>query len=245
MLLIVTPLVASAQQVDVRALFQKVASVYGATSGYVIRAQSSNTGRALSGGAGDPAFTRPPDPTAQNTVTLARSGKSMRYEAKSGVSGQTLIWITDSVTEWKYRPQQRQYTESTAMPWPAQAGPGPGLPGIDWTYFSKFRALPGVAQSATLVKTDTTCNGPTALVEIRIPETTEPVTERLWIQMDTGLVCRSEIHRVSSGRGGVSSWDRITTWTYEQVGGTVDPGLLSFQPPKSAKLVKRLPEIVP
>lgn len=229
-ILLFAALAAFAQEPDVRALFQKVASVYGATSNYVIRMQSSNTGRALGAAA---------DLVAINMITLTRSGKALRYEIKSGVTGQTLLWISDGVTEWRYSPQKRQYTESEAAAWPAEAGPGPGLAGLDWTYFSKFRALPGMALSATLVKTETTCGGPTALIEIRIPKTEDRITERLWIHTEKGLVCRSEVYRVRTGRGGLVNYDRITTWTYEQLGGTVDPGLFAFQPPKGTKLVKK------
>jgi len=243
-LLLFVAFTSPAGEPDVLALFQKVASVYGASSNYVVRVQSSNTGKALSAGVGDPRLTQP-DLLAVNSITVARSGKAMRYEIKSGVTGHTTIWITDGLREWRFRPAQRQYTESPAMAWPVEAGPGPGLPGIDWTYFSKFRALPGVILSASLLRMDTTCNGPTAVIEIRISQTEDRIIERLSIRTDTGRVCHSEVHRIRSGRGGIVTEERVTSWTYEQIGGPVDPALFVFEPPKDAKLVKKLDDVAP
>jgi hypothetical protein len=53
-------------------------------------------------------------------------------------------------------------------------------------------------------------------------------------------VCHSEVHRIRSGRGGIVTEERVTSWTYEQIGGPVDPALFVFEPPKGAKLVNKL-----
>src|SRR5262245_56868364 len=107
--LLMVPIAAHAQ--DVRALFDKVAAAYGASAIYVIRVQSSQIQWVP--GADGPA-SRP------NEIRLARSGKAMRYEITSAVTGRTLIWFTDGVTEWRYLPQERQYTESRAADWPVE-----------------------------------------------------------------------------------------------------------------------------
>ena len=176
-------------------------------------------------------------------MLLARSGNSFRYEVNSELSG-GMIWIDNGGTTWQYFRDSNKYTEQPSEKWPERADPGPGLPGFEWEFVLKFRDLGGTASRATLVKDnippEAECPGASALVEIRIAVGPEPVTERLRIAKDTGLICGSVVNRVRRFRGTRSEYWTTNFWTYRQLSGPIDASLFRFVPPKKARKVKDL-----
>ena len=106
----------------------------------------------------------------------------------------------------------------------------------------KFRDLGGAASRATLVKDnippDAECPSASALVEIRVAAGVEPVTERLRIVKDTGLICGSVVNRVRRFRGTRSEYMTTNSFTYRQLSGPIDASLFRFVPPKKARKVQ-------
>ncbi|MGH9668395.1 MAG: hypothetical protein ACRD9L_28575 [Bryobacteraceae bacterium] len=137
----------------------------------------------------------------------------------------------------------KEYIEEPAKPWPAQLGPGPGLPGLEWEFVNKFRTIAGIADRARLIKDDiapdSVCPGPSALVEIKLSERPEPVTEQLRIEIRTGLVCESKVQRRRFVRVTPAEYTSKTEWIYRKLSGPVDASLFLFVPPQHTKRVER------
>ena len=228
-----------AQSPDIGALLSKSAGAYARVHDYVIEVQMTRAGQSLTAGTTTGADFMPRGMV--NRVLLARSGNSFRYEVKSELSG-GIVWIDNGETTWQYYRDGNKYTEHPSEKWPERADPGPGLPGFEWEFVLKFRDLGGAASRATLVKDnippDAECPSASALVEIRVAAGVEPVTERLRIAKDTGLICGSVVNRVRRFRGTRTEVMTTNSFTYRQLSGPIDAGLFRFVPPKKARKVQ-------
>ncbi len=190
----------------------------------------------------DPAQSAPffYDWPAPASMMLARSGRSFHFEGVVPNNKNKILWITNGQTTWHYGPRLQKYTELPARPWPERAGPGLGLPGLEWQYFTKFRALAGMANRARLVsthvKSDEACPGPTTEIELQVGTVDQKKTERLRILNSNNLVCESKVeYQTSKNHGQLVTV--TTTWRYDQVSGLINPELFTFNPPKGAKRV--------
>ena len=230
-----------AQSQDVSELLAKSAGAYAQVHDYVIEVKMTKAGRSLTAGAITGADFMPRG--IVNQMLLARSGNSFRYEVKSELSG-GMVWIDNGETTWQYFRDANKYTEQPSEKWPERADPGPGLAGFEWEFVLKFRELGGVASRATLVTDNipsgAECPSASALVEIRVAVGAEPVTERLRIAKDTGLICGSVVSRLRHSRGTRSEYLTTNSWTYRQLSGPIDANLFRFAPPKNARKVQDL-----
>ncbi len=86
-------------------------------------------------------------------ITLSRLGEKLRYDLKTPLS-EHWQWITDGHTVWCYRPDLNLYTVNPADPWPKVLGPGPGLPGVEWKYITKFLAIAKMAGQTKRISDD-------------------------------------------------------------------------------------------
>ena len=229
-----------AQSQDVSELLAKSAGAYARVHDYVIEVKMTGAGRSLTAGTITGADFMPGG--IVNRVLLARSGNSFRYEVKSELSG-GMIWIDNGETTWQYFRDSNKYTEQPSEKWPERADPGPGLPGFEWEFVLKFRDLGGTASRTTLVKDnippEAECPSASALVEIRVAVGAEPVTERLRIAKDSGLICGSVVNRVHRLRGTRNEYVTTNSWTYRQLSGPIDASLFRFVPPKKARKVQQ------
>lgn len=214
-------------------VLQRTSDVYSRVREYSVRVKTGAAGEINGGGLGV-------RPDLDSSILVVRSGSRFRYEYHTPVSKG--VWLTNGETEWHWRQDLREYQETPALPWPKEAGPGPGLPGIDWKYFTKFRALHTALRTATLiddnVEPDTDCAEPTLLIEIALSETPARVRERLWIGERTGLVCRSSLVRSGVLRGTIQRLERTTVWKYERLEGPIDSTPFEYSPPKGVRKVR-------
>ncbi len=151
-LTVVLPAALYAQSDRTTDLLQNVGATYAAVSAYVINVEQTRSGRGLAGAGPGMDVAPPAGHRILNRILIARSGEMFHYEISNPISA--LTWITNGEKTWTYSPELKEYTERDAESWPTRLGPGPGLPGLDWQYVSKFRALGGMAASAKLLKDD-------------------------------------------------------------------------------------------
>jgi hypothetical protein len=71
-----------------------------------------------------------------------------------------------------------------------------------------------------------------------VAEGAEPVTERLRIANDTGLICGSVENRLRRLRGTRSEYTTTKSWTYWHLSGPIDASLFRFVPPKKARKIQ-------
>lgn len=222
---------------DASTLLQRVASAYANVRDYVIDVDYWNYGAALG--------VQPRDRGSTQRITIARSGDKFAFRWRDG--GRDLIWNTDGLQELQYRADLKEYILKPAAPWPAMQGPGPGLPGIEWSYFARFRAIggaiPNISAYRGTMKPDRTCPFPTAVVEIQLSEGKNPVKERLRVDAGTALICTMSSERVMEVRTSKHMQWREFHWTYRRTSGPVDEELFTCDPPGKAKAVDRFHEI--
>lgn len=238
-------------------LLQRVATTYAGITDYVINATSTAVGGPTpvrddgdviaqqpshGGGTFGPIVRTP----VVDKIVVARSGGAFHYQLKAVLGAYPpSLWITDSHTTWHYSGASNKYTEEPAAPWPAAAGPGRNLPGMEWRYFARLRALGQMADRARLVKTnspaDSVCPGPSTTVELQIADGDDGAAEQLRILNETALVCQSIVRRRNySGHGRVAYWTITTSWDYKQISGAIEPALFTFIAPSRAKRVTEL-----
>ena len=223
-----------AQSEDLSSLLSKIAKRYATLTDYVIQIETYHSAHALT--ADTLNLHAPP-----NRITLARSGLKLRYEVSGPLT--SLTWITDGERTWAYKPDLKEYTIGDAVPWKDVPTREDGLQHLDWEYVSKFRALVGFVQRATLIKgsipPSKECPTATALIKLDIGHPKQPATEILRVDVDSGLVCSSEQEVTHLSRGTPAIYNTTTHWSYHQLKPPTDENLFRFAPPKSAKLVKQ------
>ncbi|MEO7145354.1 MAG: hypothetical protein ABI165_17805 [Bryobacteraceae bacterium] len=179
-------------------------------------------------------------------IKLARSGRHLRYEVRN-VLGPVWDWWTDEQTIWCYRPVLGLYTETRADPWPTRLGPGPGLPGIEWKYFTKFLAIDDMRGHASIVKDDvdpdSSCHGPSVVVELKLSGRRNPATEDLRILTRSRLPCQTVIHWLRRGTLVGADTDSTDTIAWSFQDRPPAPAVFVFTPPKNAKRVTKFPVI--
>ncbi len=177
-------------------------------------------------------------------ITLARSGQCFLY-GRHTTFGKIWEWRTDGYKTWCYRRDLHLYTEAQADSWPTQLGPGPGLPGDEWKYFTKFLAIADMSERAHIIRDDVppdkSCLGPSVIVELDLSEGREPAREDLHILTHSHLPCRTVIYRLRrSAQSGVMM-DSTETITWRFRNEPPHPSLFVFTPPKKSKRVKQFP----
>ena len=192
----------------------------------------------------------PPRPTfsdprkaAASHITLARLGDKLRYDLRNPVA-ERWQWITDGRTVWCYRPDLNVYTVNPADPWPKLLGPGPGLPGVEWKYITKFLAIDKMAAQTKFISDDLAptraCPGPSIALEIHLPDA--PYVEDLRILSRTYLPCETFIHGFKKGvHMTATDIDETINWTFRD--GPPAPDYFVFSPRKRAKQVKKIPRL--
>lgn len=187
------------------------------------------------------------DDGGYDRITMARLGERFRFVFRNKVGGITQ-WTTDGHTLWCYREDLNAYTRTAAPPWPKELGSGPGLPGDEWEYLTKFLAIAGMADHARIVSDDlppdADCPGPSALVELTLTTGRDAATERLRILTQSHLPCRDTIDQTYT-HGLAISTDRHRTITWKFHPDPPPPGYFTFAPRKHAKKVKRFPRNTP
>lgn len=239
--------VAEAQTSQTAELLQKIAATYNNIHSYVIAVQRDRRG----GNSPIPSdhiadmqhgLFLPREPALLNSaILLASSGKNFRYQIEATGTKNPMVWLTNGKTTWHYWPNVNKYTQTSAEPWPSQAGPGRGLPGIEWKYFAKFRAIAGMGNRAKLAKIDIppddTCPATSAILELQLRTGADAATEELHVMTRSGLVCESVVRSRLPFGGHMEYFTDTTSWTYRQTNGKIDPTLFLFTPPKHAKRV--------
>lgn len=234
-------------------LLNQVASTYKAIKNYVVVINHQRRGGAapvlgvtpqpnahIADNEG-PATVIPFDPMMliESRIVLARSGRAVHYQVGAPGSKPAMLWIDSGDITWQYRPKIKKYTEQPAAEWPQRPGPGPGLPGLEWKYFTKFRAIGGMANHATLLKEDVapddTCPSAFSVVELKIGTA---IVEDLHIMTKSSLVCQSIVRRHFIGGGGhLEYFTDTTSWKFLKTSDPIDPSLFIFHPPKHVKKV--------
>jgi outer membrane lipoprotein-sorting protein len=235
MLLLSCQPVSFSQGVSASALVARVGERYRDLTAYVIQVERGNEAHAVTAdvaGSGRPSTT---------SIFLARSGHSVHYEVIR--NHPVLIWISDSKQAWRYRPDLKEYTVEPAPEWIDPPQLEDGLVRMDWEYVSKFRALAGLGDKATLLRAeappDSACNGRTALVKIDLSTRQAPKVQFVRIDLDSALICdmREETTRILGGQA--AAYTTTTHWSYKQITGPIDPTLFTFTPPKKARQVRK------
>ncbi|HKD09102.1 MAG TPA: hypothetical protein VKB79_24580 [Bryobacteraceae bacterium] len=177
-------------------------------------------------------------------ITLARLKERFRYELRNSF-GEIWQWTTDGHLTWAYRPDRNVYTQTQAEPWPERLGPGPGLPGTEWKYLTKFLAIGDMSQRATIdrddIPADKNCAGPSVLMTLSLSDDPDlPSSENLRILTRSYLPCYSVItRREKSPHASLEDTVESIIWRFRD--GAPESSEISFAPKNGARLVKRLP----
>lgn len=246
-LLVSFPDPGKAQSSQVYELLQKIAFTYSSIHEYVIVVTHQRTGGKepiqtdhiadMQRGMAFPIERQRLQLTS--VMLLARSGQAFHYQINWADGSDPILWITNGQTTWHYRSVLKEYTEFPAEPWPRQAGPGRGLPGIEWKYFTKFRAIAGMVNRAKLrqenIAPNDVCPTKTSIVDLQLQSGAADATEELHVLTRSGLVCESVVRSRRVWGGHVEYNTDTTTWSYRRISGKVDPKLFVFIPPKKVK----------
>lgn len=230
----------------VTALLERVAAKYKTLNDYVVEIESSDFGQCLNCNSMVRPF-GPPTPSSigprsLNRIILARRDAAVHYEVRTEGLKYGLTQITDGVTSWHYRPDLKEYIQETVSPSPPPTGPGHGLPGLEWSFLMRFRALSDFANRARVIRRcnvlGDSCSGPSTLVEIRISE--NPVNvEELLISDESSLVCESTLVQEQVRRGFHRRYTTKTRWRFRTLWQPIPAELFVFVPPKKTRRVKR------
>src|SRR5487761_2269820 len=176
-------------------------------------------------------------------IVLGRSSRNFRFELVN-TTGEDWQWTTDGRTIWCYRRDLKAYTEVKAAPWPQRLGPGDGLPGYEWKYFTKFLAIADATGQARIlddnIPPDQDCLGASVLIELTLAGGDEPAKERLRVLTHEHLPCHSTASFVRWARGIPYDFKEDIAWRFRD---RVDPNLFVFTPDKQAKRVSRFPRL--
>lgn len=175
----------------------------------------------------------------ESVIVLARSGRAFHYQIGAPGNKNPMLWITNGDITWHYRPWLKEYTEIPAGEWPKEAGPAAGLPGIEWKYFAKFRAIAGMTNRAKLLKDDVapndTCPSASSVLELQLGT---GAVEELHVLTKSNLVCQSIVRRRMSFGGHVEYFVDTTSWKFLATSEPIDPGLFIFRPSKGTRKVQ-------